>query len=188
MTGSLPQRSRRPVTALFAAEDDRPKNGQISARRTLDGKPYYEISAAASQGMSGGPLVDVDGRVLGLVTAAPDGETQSFNLATASTSALALLRDTGSPRAERERPELHRGPHGLLRRRLRRGGGVLRRGARGGPGLLVILIAVCGGIAVLSAAAATILLARRRRADRDLPTPPMGIPMPATGTPEDRTP
>jgi hypothetical protein len=185
------------------------KNGQISARRSLDGKPYYEISAAASQGMSGGPLVDMDGRVLGLVTAAPAGETQSFNLATASTSALELLRGNG----------ITPGP-GAIDRNFNAGlthyfdgdyaeaveffDAVLaatpdHRQAQeyraraeehgsGGPGLLVILIVVCGGIAVLSGAAATILLARRRRADRDLPTPPMGIPMPVTGTPEDTTP
>jgi hypothetical protein len=185
------------------------KNGQISARRTLDGKPYYEISAAASQGMSGGPLVDMDGRVLGLVTAAPEGETQSFNLATASTSALNLLRANGvTPGPSATDRNFNAGLTHYFdgdyaeaveffdavlaaapdHRQAREYRALAEEHGSGGPDLLVILIVVCGAIAVLSAAAAAILLARRRRADRDLPTPPMGIPMPVTGTPEGTTP
>ncbi len=185
------------------------KNGQISARRTLDGKPYYEISAAASQGMSGGPLVDMDGRVLGLVTAAPEGETQSFNLVTASTSALELLRANGitpgtSANDRNFNAGLARYFDGDHAEALEYFDAVLattpdhrqaweyRTRAEehdgGGPDVLVVLIVACGGIAVLSAAAAVILLARGRRADRDLPTPPMGIPTAAPGALEDGTP
>lgn len=175
------------------------KNGQISARRTLDGKPFYEVSAAASEGMSGGPLVDMDGRVLGLVTAAPEGETQSFNLATASTSALALLRTNGiTPGTSANDRNFNAGlehyfageyPEALEffdavlaatpdHRQAREYRARAAEHGSGGPDLLVVLIVVCGAIAVLSATAAAILLARRRRADRDLPTPPMGIPLP----------
>lgn len=185
--------------ATDSATEPTNKNGQISARRTLDGKPYYEISAAASQGMSGGPLVDMDGRVLGLVTAAPEGETQSFNLATASTSALELLRVKGVTAGQSATDRNF--DAGLARyfdgdyaeaveffdavltaapdhRQAREYRALAAEHGSGGPDLLVILIVVCGAIAVLSAAAAVILLGRQRRAARDLPTPPMGIPLP----------
>lgn len=176
------------------------KNGQISARRGIGGNPYYEISAAASAGMSGGPLVDMDGRVLGLVTAAPEGETQSFNLATASTSVLKLLR----------RNEIEAAPSATDRnftaglehyfagdyaeaveffdavlaavpdhRQAWEYRGLAAERETGGVNLLVLLAIVCGAVALLSAAAGVALLARRQRAVRDLPTPPFGIPVQA---------
>lgn len=209
---------------VLAAEDDRPagtpilavgfpaavdratdpsteptnKNGQISSRRSIGGSPYYEISAAASEGMSGGPLIDMEGRVLGLVTAAPAGETQSFNLASASTSVLELLRGKGiEPKPSvtdrnftaglahyfdgdyAEAVEFfdavlaaspdHRQAWEYRELAADQGGG--------GLDLLVLLIIGCGAVAVLSAAAGTVLLVRRGRVFRDLPTPPFGIPV-----------
>jgi hypothetical protein len=40
--------------------------GEISARRTWEGHQYLEHTAIAEGGNSGGPLIDVDGRVLGI--------------------------------------------------------------------------------------------------------------------------
>lgn len=42
------------------------KDGKISARKTVGTIAYFETSAALSGGMSGGPTVDLDGRVLGV--------------------------------------------------------------------------------------------------------------------------
>jgi hypothetical protein len=46
-----------------------------SADRLLrDNRPYYQCTAAASPGNSGGPLIDSEGRVLGIVTYRWEGE------------------------------------------------------------------------------------------------------------------
>jgi serine protease Do len=68
------------------------KNGQISAQRTQNNRPYYEFSAAATHGMSGGPVIDTQGRVIGLISNGTPGETQSFNFATAIATLSDLLR------------------------------------------------------------------------------------------------
>lgn len=174
------------------------KNGQISSRRAVGGSPYYEISAAASEGMSGGPLIDMDGRVLGLVTAAPVGETQSFNLASASTSVLKLLRGKGvtaGPSATDRNftTGLEHYFAGDFAEAVEFFDAVLAAAPdhrqaweyralaadrdSGGLDLMVLLIIGCGVVAVLSAAAGVVLLARRRNVLRDLPTPPFGIPV-----------
>jgi S1-C subfamily serine protease len=67
------------------------KDGLVSNRRTVDGVPFYEVSAAATGGMSGGPVVDHAGRVLGLVSHGPAGEPQAFNFAAAASSIRTVL-------------------------------------------------------------------------------------------------
>lgn len=56
------------------------KDGTVSAQRTQNRIPFYEVSAASSPGMSGGPVVDMEGRQVGVVSQAPADESQSFNL------------------------------------------------------------------------------------------------------------
>ncbi|MEU6148836.1 trypsin-like peptidase domain-containing protein [Actinosynnema sp. NPDC047251] len=68
------------------------KNGQISAKRTQGGRPFYEFSAAATHGMSGGPVVDMRGGIVGLVSQGSPGETQSFNFAASSQTLSEVLK------------------------------------------------------------------------------------------------
>jgi S1-C subfamily serine protease len=64
------------------------KDGRISSKKTAAGVPFYETGAALAHGMSGGPAVDVDGRVVGVNSWSPTGETSAINfLATSSTMA-----------------------------------------------------------------------------------------------------
>lgn len=57
------------------------KDGTVSSERTQAGGlvPVYEVSAALSPGMSGGPAVDADGRVVGVNSFTITEETQAFN-------------------------------------------------------------------------------------------------------------
>ncbi|MGH3873016.1 MAG: trypsin-like peptidase domain-containing protein [Pseudonocardiaceae bacterium] len=50
------------------------KDGQVSAKKSRDPVPVYEISAAVSAGMSGGPTIGLDGRVLGINSFKAAGE------------------------------------------------------------------------------------------------------------------
>ncbi len=67
------------------------KDGTISGSRTVNGVPFTEISAATSPGMSGGPVVDSQGRVVGTVSWSPGTETQAFNFITATSAIHELL-------------------------------------------------------------------------------------------------
>jgi regulator of sirC expression with transglutaminase-like and TPR domain len=42
--------------------------GVISSRRVIDGRPMLQVAIPVEQGNSGGPLVDMEGRVLGVMT------------------------------------------------------------------------------------------------------------------------
>lgn len=55
------------------------KSGSISARDTLQTQPVFQVSAAMTPGMSGGPTVDLQGRVIGLNSFGPADEPQPFN-------------------------------------------------------------------------------------------------------------
>jgi serine protease Do len=183
------------------------KNGQISAHRTLHEHPFYEFSAAATHGMSGGPLVDMQGRVAGLISQGAPGETQSFNFATATSTLTNLLAGKGV--------EATQGPHdrnfrtGLDRyfagsfdsavtyfdavlaaapthvqalefRRLaaEKGG----KPASSTTPLLMIAIG-CGAVTLLAAGLAALLIVRRRRLTASMDTPPYGFPLPAVDPP-----
>ena len=63
------------------------RDGLLSARRTLGDRPFHEFTAAATPRMSGGPLVDERGRVVGVIS--QDG------LASAPPTLRDLLRDKG---------------------------------------------------------------------------------------------
>ncbi len=55
------------------------KSGNVSKKSTVEGSPVYEIDAAVSEGMSGGPTIDLGGKVIGVNSFGPVGEPQAFN-------------------------------------------------------------------------------------------------------------
>jgi len=73
------------------------KEGSISSMKTVGGgvDTVYEISAAMSGGMSGGPTVDLEGRVVGFNSYTINGEQQAFNFIRPSSTIKALLADIG---------------------------------------------------------------------------------------------
>lgn len=71
------------------------KSGTISAIKSVDKAPVYEVSAAMSKGMSGGPTVDLEGRVLGVNSFAPADEEQAFNYIAPVSGLLELLAGAG---------------------------------------------------------------------------------------------
>jgi S1-C subfamily serine protease len=73
------------------------KDGQINAEKTREGGllPVYEMSAALSGGMSGGPTVDLDGAVVGVNSFSIVGETEAFNFITPSSLVAEMLGRNG---------------------------------------------------------------------------------------------
>ena len=71
------------------------KDGQVSSKKTVGSVPVYETSAALTPGMSGGPTVDLSGRVLGLNSFMPAGESQAFNFVAPSSGLSELLSRNG---------------------------------------------------------------------------------------------
>jgi hypothetical protein len=73
------------------------KEGSISSQRTIEGGlvKVHEISAALSGGMSGGPTVDLKGRVVGVNSFGVVGEPQPFNFVSPVAEVAELLADEG---------------------------------------------------------------------------------------------
>lgn len=73
------------------------KDGAISSVKTIQGGmlTVYEVSAAVSGGMSGGPTVDLDGRVVGVNSFGIAGETQPFNFVRPASQVAELLAGAG---------------------------------------------------------------------------------------------
>jgi serine protease Do len=73
------------------------KDGAISSETTVQGGllPVYEISAAVSGGMSGGPTVNLDGAVVGVNSFGIAGETQPFNFVRPSGQLQEILAGAG---------------------------------------------------------------------------------------------
>ncbi len=67
------------------------KGGETSSEQNVNGAPFTEVSAAASPGMSGGPAIDMQGRVVGTVSFKPGSETQAFNFITSPATIRSLL-------------------------------------------------------------------------------------------------
>ncbi|MFD0200545.1 MULTISPECIES: S1 family peptidase [Saccharothrix] len=164
------------------------KNGQVSARRTQNDRPFYEFSAAATHGMSGGPLVDMEGRVVGVVSQGSPGETQSFNFAAASSTLLDVLagKDVKAEPGEHDRDYraaldsyfaddfdgavegfddvLAASPGHLQASEYRRLAVDRGGSAGGGTTPLIVLAVLCGGVGVATATAGTAIALTRRRA------------------------
>ena len=73
------------------------KDGSISSVKTVQGGllTVYEVSAAVSGGMSGGPTVGLDGEVIGVNSFGITGETQAFNFVRPSSQLAEVLADAG---------------------------------------------------------------------------------------------
>lgn len=73
------------------------KEGTISAEKTTEGGllSVYEISAAVSGGMSGGPTVALDGDVIGVNSFRIQGESQPFNFVQPSQHLKELMGSEG---------------------------------------------------------------------------------------------
>lgn len=141
--------------------------------------PFFEINAP---GTNGGPVVDLRGRLVGVVSQ------------DVSVSAVSLGGDIGLGPVDRDYRTgldayfagdydkaveyldavLGASP-GNTQARQYRDLAVSHGGSTAGNGLLIAFIVVCGVIAVGSGAAGTVLATRRRRTDMD--TPPYGLPM-----------
>lgn len=71
------------------------KDGQISSKQTVGSVPVYETSAALTEGMSGGPSVGLDGRLLGVNSFKPAGESQAFNFIAPAAGLAELMARNG---------------------------------------------------------------------------------------------
>jgi serine protease Do len=71
------------------------KSGKVSKKSTVQGSPVYEIDAAVSEGMSGGPTVDLGGKVIGVNSFGPTGESQAFNFVAPADSLATMLARNG---------------------------------------------------------------------------------------------
>jgi S1-C subfamily serine protease len=73
------------------------KDGQINSEKTRSGGllPVYEMSAALSGGMSGGPTVDLEGHVIGINSFNISGETEAFNYITPVSLVSEMLARNG---------------------------------------------------------------------------------------------
>ncbi|BBY22857.1 hypothetical protein MSTO_30620 [Mycobacterium stomatepiae] len=67
------------------------KSGKVNKKATIRTMPEYEIDAAISEGMSGGPTVAIDGNVVGVNSFAPAGEPQPFNFITPADRLAVML-------------------------------------------------------------------------------------------------
>jgi serine protease Do len=77
------------------SQDPSVESGTVSGQRTVQGVPFTQIDAPISGGMSGGPVVDTAGRVLGTVSFSNGTESQPFNFMTSVDSVRELLSRNG---------------------------------------------------------------------------------------------
>lgn len=68
--------------------------GSVSGTQTVNGTPFTQISAQVSPGMSGGPVVNMAGQVVGTVSWAPNGTTAA-NFMTDTGTIRSLLAGNG---------------------------------------------------------------------------------------------
>ncbi|OBI93819.1 trypsin [Mycobacterium alsense] len=71
------------------------KSGKISKKSVMGSAPEYEIDAAMTDGMSGGPAIGLNGKVIGVNSFAPAGETQAFNFISPAEGLAAILAGKG---------------------------------------------------------------------------------------------
>lgn len=70
-------------------------SGKVNRKVTTNTIPQYEIDAEMAQGMSGGPTVNIDGKVIGVNSFRPAAETGAFNFVAPSSRVGDLLASKG---------------------------------------------------------------------------------------------
>ncbi|WP_395691571.1 trypsin-like peptidase domain-containing protein [Nocardioides sp.] len=183
------------------------KDGSISSVKTVQGGllTVYEISAAVSGGMSGGPTVDLDGQVIGVNSFGISGEPQPFNFVRPADQLAELLADAGVDNEVSDTTTAYRDglqaywdgdkqvavdklttvvgdqpSNQLATEYLHKAQALPEPAEDSGPGVLVLLLVIGGAVVVVLAAAGvlTLLLVRRRRPGTPVPppVPPMAEP------------
>jgi serine protease Do len=71
------------------------KSGTVSKKSTMESIPEYEINAPVTEGMSGGPTINLNGKVIGLNSFAPAGEPQPFNFIAPADRLAVMLAGKG---------------------------------------------------------------------------------------------
>ncbi len=71
------------------------KSGKVSKKSAVGSTPAYEIDAAVTEGMSGGPTIGLNGEVIGVNSFGPVGESQPFNFIAPAESLAALMTGKG---------------------------------------------------------------------------------------------
>lgn len=71
------------------------KSGTVSKKSTMEAIPEYEINAPVTEGMSGGPTIDLNGKVIGVNSFAPAGEPQPFNFIAPADRLAVMLAGKG---------------------------------------------------------------------------------------------
>jgi serine protease Do len=67
--------------------------GQVTSIQTYNGAQFIGISSTLSPGMSGGPTVDAQGRIVGTNSFKPGGESQQLNFITSTSEVRRVLAD-----------------------------------------------------------------------------------------------
>jgi serine protease Do len=163
------------------------KEGSVSGRQTVGNSEVYEISAPVAQGMSGGPAVDLGGRVLGINSFGPAADSGGFTFIASATGLAELLSRNGVRNELGPADRLYRDaldayytgrysdaiaafdrvlqevPEHAQAARLR-ADAAAARDQFGDPGLPpVVYWAIAGGVVTLGAGAGVLIAVQRRR-------------------------
>ncbi|BBY39152.1 hypothetical protein MMAN_32860 [Mycobacterium mantenii] len=71
------------------------KSGTVSKKSMMGPASEYEIDAPVTEGMSGGPAIELNGKVIGISSFAPAGEPQPFNFVAPADSLAAMMAGKG---------------------------------------------------------------------------------------------
>ena len=71
------------------------KSGTVSKKSAMETIPEYEINAAVTEGMSGGPTIELNGKVIGVNSFAPADEPQPFNFVAPADRLAVMLAGKG---------------------------------------------------------------------------------------------
>jgi serine protease Do len=177
--------------------------GSVSGTETVNGTPFTQISARTSAGMSGGPVLNMDGDVVGTVSWAPVDSDTSADFMTARDSLHSILSSNGvdttlTPANEAYRQGLTYYSESRYHDAVAAFDEALALQPEWGmvsehrqdavanypsdvnpPGLATWIYIVAGGVGLAAAAALGVVLMRRRRARPSEEAPavaPTGIP------------